>query len=74
MRKSTHSSTPKTLARPVAVVTSMARTKTRSGDEAVWTDINGTMTVRRDNVTVQFTLPKGKETQVELAKAVVQGF
>jgi hypothetical protein len=45
-----------------------------AGDEAVWTDINGTTTVRRDNVTVQFTLPRGKETQVELAKAVVQGF
>jgi hypothetical protein len=45
-----------------------------AGDEAVWTDINGTMTVRRENVTLQFTLPRSKDAQVELAKAVVAGF
>ena len=45
-----------------------------TGDEAVWTDINGTMTVRRENVTVQFTLPKGKDAQAQLAREVVAGF
>lgn len=45
-----------------------------AGDEAVWTDIEGTLTVRRDNVTVQFTLPKGKDDQVRLGKVVVEGF
>lgn len=43
-----------------------------AGDEGVWTDINGTYTVRRDNVTVQFTLPKEKDEQVRLAKSVVE--
>jgi hypothetical protein len=44
------------------------------GDEAVWTDINNTFTVRRDNVTVRFNLPRGKDEQVSLAKVVVEGF
>lgn len=45
-----------------------------AGDEAIWTDIDGSFTVRRDNVTVQFTLPRGKDEQVQLGKAVVSGF
>ena len=45
-----------------------------AGDEAVWSDINGTYTVRRENVTVQVTLPKAKDLQVQLGKAVVEGF
>jgi hypothetical protein len=45
-----------------------------AGDEAVWSDIDGIYTVRRDNVTVQVTLPKGKERQAQLGKAVVEGF
>ena len=45
-----------------------------AGDEAVWTDMTGTYTVRRDNVTVQVTLPKAKEEQVRLGKALVEGF
>lgn len=45
-----------------------------AGDEAVWTDINGTYTVRRENVTVQVTLPRSKEDQVRLGKTVVEGF
>ena len=45
-----------------------------AGDEAVWTDINGTYTVRRGNVTVQFSLPKEKDGQVQLGKAVVEKF
>ena len=45
-----------------------------AGDEAVWTEIDGTLTVRRGNVTVHFTLPRGKDDQVRLGKAVVDGF
>lgn len=45
-----------------------------TGDEAVWTDMDGSFTVRRDNVTVRFTLPKGKEEQVRLGKALVERF
>ena len=45
-----------------------------AGDEAVWTDIDGTYTVRRDNVTVQFSLPKAKQDQVQLGNAVVAKF
>ena len=44
------------------------------GDEAVWTDITGTYTVRRDNVTVQVTLPKGKDEQMKVGKAIVDQF
>jgi hypothetical protein len=45
-----------------------------AGDEAVWSDINGSYTVRRDNVTVQVTLPSGKERQAQLGKAVVEAW
>ena len=45
-----------------------------AGDEAVWTDMDGTLTVRRDNVTVQFTLPRGKDAQMSLGKEVAAGF
>jgi len=45
-----------------------------AGDEAVWTDISGKLTVRRENVTVQFTLPKGKDAQLSLGKEVTGGF
>ena len=40
----------------------------------MWSDINGYYTVRRDNVTVQVALPRGKERQAQLGKAVVDGF
>ena len=41
------------------------------GDEGVWTDINGAYTVRKGHVTVQFTLPREKLAQVQLAKVVL---
>lgn len=41
------------------------------GDEAVWTDINGTLTVRKANASIQVTLPKAKTDQIKLAQAVV---
>ncbi|MCZ7563231.1 MAG: hypothetical protein M5U08_04935 [Burkholderiales bacterium] len=44
------------------------------GDEGVWTDINGAYTVRKGHVTVQFTLPKEKLSQVQLAKIVLAKF
>ena len=45
-----------------------------AGDEGVWTDINGTLTVRRGNVTLQFTLPREKLEQVTLGKTVAEKF
>jgi hypothetical protein len=44
------------------------------GDDAVWTDINGSLTVRKGNVKVQVTMPKGKLPQVNLAEAVLAKF
>lgn len=44
------------------------------GDEGVWTDINRALTVRKGRVTVQFTLPKEKLDQVNLARAVLAKF
>jgi hypothetical protein len=44
------------------------------GDEGVWTDVNGTYTVRKANVTVQVTLPKDKREQIRLAKDVLAKF
>jgi hypothetical protein len=44
------------------------------GDEAVWTDINGALTVRKLNVTVQFTRPAAKLDQVKVAQAVLAKF
>ena len=41
------------------------------GDEAVWSDVNGSLTVRRGNVTLQVTLPKVKADQIKLAQAVL---
>jgi hypothetical protein len=41
------------------------------GDEAVWTEINGALTVRKANVTLQVTMPKGKRDQAQAARAVV---
>lgn len=37
------------------------------GDDAVWTDINNTLLVRKGNVTVQFMLPDSKEKIVATA-------
>jgi len=44
------------------------------GDEAVWTDINGALTVRKLNVMVQVTMPKAKLEQIRVAQAVVAKF
>ncbi|MDP2370182.1 hypothetical protein [Rhodoferax sp.] len=44
------------------------------GDEAVWTDINGTLTVRKANATIQVTLPKARPDQIKLAQTVAAKF
>lgn len=44
------------------------------GDEGIWTDVNGSYTVRKGNVTVQFTRPAEKLEQVKLGKAVLAKF
>ncbi len=44
------------------------------GDDAVWTDINGALTVRKGRLTIQFLAPRGKLPQVKAADAVVARF
>lgn len=44
------------------------------GDEAVWTDVNGALTVRKGRFTIQVTAPQGKLAQLKLAKAVAAKF
>ncbi|MGE0355861.1 MAG: hypothetical protein AB7P08_03000 [Burkholderiales bacterium] len=44
------------------------------GDEAVWTDVNGALTVRKGRFTIQVTMPRGKLAQLKLARAVVAKF
>ena len=41
------------------------------GDEALWTAVNGTLTVRRGNASLQVSLPKERETQVVIAKQLL---
>lgn len=41
------------------------------GDEAVWTDVNGALTVRKASLTLQVTMPAGKLAQLKLAEAVL---
>lgn len=42
------------------------------GDDAVWTDINGALTVRVGRMNLQFTRPAAKLDQVKAAQAVVK--
>ncbi|HQZ45462.1 MAG TPA: hypothetical protein PK042_05060 [Usitatibacteraceae bacterium] len=44
------------------------------GDEGVWTDVNGTFTVRKGHLTVQVSMPKAKLEQLKLAKALLAKF
>lgn len=44
------------------------------GDETVWTDINGALTVRKMNVTIQLTRPAGKMDQIKVAQALLAKF
>jgi hypothetical protein len=44
------------------------------GDETVWTDVNGTFTVRKGNVILQVLMPAGKVEQVKAAQAFLATF
>lgn len=44
------------------------------GDESVWTDVNGTLTVRKGNITVQVLMPSGKMGQIRVAQAFLAKF
>jgi hypothetical protein len=41
-------------------------------DEAVWTDINGSLTVRKGKVTLQIVKPAGKMEQIKVAEAFLK--
>jgi hypothetical protein len=41
------------------------------GDEALWTAVNGTLTVRRGNASLQISLPKEREAQVIIAEKLL---
>lgn len=42
------------------------------GDEAVWTEVNGTLTVRKGNVTFQIQMPSEKSEQITIAQALIR--
>ena len=44
------------------------------GDESVWTDVNGTLTVRKGNITLQVLTPSGKMEQIKVAQAFFAKF
>ncbi len=44
------------------------------GDEAVWTDVNSTLNVRKGNITIQVITPSDKAIQVKIAQAVLAKF
>lgn len=41
------------------------------GDEALWTNVNGALTVRHRNLTIQVTGPPDRKTQVAVAQKVI---
>ena len=41
------------------------------GDENVWTDVNGTLTVRKGAVSIQIQTPPGKMAQIKAAQAIL---
>jgi len=41
------------------------------GDDALWTAVNGTLTVRKGNVSLQVQLPKEKDMQIKVAKQIL---
>lgn len=44
------------------------------GDEAFWTDVNGTLNARKGNITLQVILPDDVEKQKEVAKKIFSKF
>lgn len=41
------------------------------GDEALWTAVNGTLTVRQGNFSLQISLPKDREVQAGIARKIL---
>ena len=41
------------------------------GDEALWTAVNGTLTMRKGNVSLQIQQPKNKNMQIKIAKEIL---
>jgi len=41
------------------------------GDDALWTAVNKTLTVRKGNISIQVQLPNEKETQIKVAEKVL---
>jgi hypothetical protein len=39
------------------------------GDEAIWTDVNGSLTARKGNITVQVLMPRDKGDQIKVVEA-----
>ncbi len=44
------------------------------GDDAVWTDVNSTLSVRKGNITIQVMTPSDKMVQIKIAQAVLAKF
>jgi hypothetical protein len=44
------------------------------GEESVWADVNGTLTVRRGNVSIQVLMPSAKMDQIKIAQAFLAKF
>lgn len=42
------------------------------GDDAIWTDINGSLSVRKGKIVVQVMQPAGKMEQIKVAEAVLK--
>jgi hypothetical protein len=39
------------------------------GDEAIWTEVNGSLTVRKGNITIQVQMPHDKADQIKVVEA-----
>jgi hypothetical protein len=44
------------------------------GDETVWTDVNGTFTARKGNITIQVSMPGDKVGKINVGRAVLSKF
>jgi hypothetical protein len=43
------------------------------GDEALWTNVNGALTVRKDNLTIQVMMPRERRRQIAVADKILRG-
>jgi hypothetical protein len=44
------------------------------GHEAVWTDVKGTLTARKGNITIHLSMPGDKIGKINVGKAVLSKF